>query len=159
MDVGEGRQLLSNWTTELQAQRRRQAESARKISAIEKIVAGLLEMFPDLAGEFDFEPGSSSEAGGVPKGAEAVRIILQEHPNDWFYVSELVDKLRLRGWLPESDNPANAVRAALERLLTADDSDVQKRRDHSDKVVYSYRPDDAPDPGPPAGYSYDEEPF
>jgi hypothetical protein len=156
MDVGEGRQLLSNWAMELRMHRQRAADSARKISAIQKIVAGLLEMFPELAGEFDLE--TEFKADGVPRGAEAVRIVLQESPNEWFYVSALVDELRARGWLPESENPANAVRAALERLIATPGSDVKKGRDGmQNKVAYSYRPDDAPpDPEPPR---YDEEPF
>jgi len=91
-----------------------------------------------------------------PKGAEAVRLILQESPNEWFFVSELVQALKARNWLPDSDNPANAVRTTLERLFNTPDSDVKKSRDINDKVIYSYRPDDAP--AEPPSYN-DEEPF
>lgn len=85
----------------------------------------------------------------APRGAEAVPIILQGSPNQWFYVSELVEALKVRGWLPDSDNPANAVRTALERVMSTPSSDVFKTR-RNNKVLYSYRPDDAP---------YEEEPF
>lgn len=72
----------------------------------------------------------------------------------------MVNALRARGWLPESDNPANAVRAALDRLWRSPDADVCKYTYANGTVRYAYDPDlerttvpQDPDPG------FDEEPF
>lgn len=74
-----------------------------------------------------------------------------------YRVSEAVAELRKREWLPESDNPANAVRAALERLVANVEEDVFKGNEYG-YVTYTYDPDRIrPDAGP--GYGFDEEPF
>ena len=124
----------------------------REIAGLRKVLAGYAEMFPDNAVpilEQLLQEVPAAVDDGRPKGAEAVRQILQDQPEVWFRVSEMIPMLRSKGWLPESENPANAVRTALERLVNSEESDVHKDR-HGSAVVYSYRPDDA---------RYTEEPF
>jgi hypothetical protein len=48
-------------------------------------------------------------------------------------------ELRHRGWLADSEKPANAARAALDRLAMTDKA-VHKDRGRSGTVTYSYRP-------------------
>ena len=117
----------------------------REIAGLRKVLAGYAEMFPDNAVpilEQLLQEVPAAVDDGRPKGAEAVRQILQDQPEVWFRVSEMIPMLRSKGWLPESENPANAVRTALERLVNSEESDVHKDR-HGSAVVYSYRPDDA----------------
>lgn len=142
------------------AEQRQLAESAtRKVAGLRTIIRGYVEIFPEL------EPLVETATAGIPlgsdtatpRGAEAVRLILQAQPNVWFVVSELVQGLGQRGWMPDSDNPANAVRTALERLLSSPNSDIVKERRHQ-SVVYAYMPDRDTDPPVPA-YDSDEEPF
>jgi hypothetical protein len=128
-------------------------------AGLEAIVRGYFAAFPELCTEqMDIalnqrETPTAARPSGSPRGADAVRLILQDEPGVLWLVSALVLELKDRGWLPDSDNPANAVRAALERLTSADDSDVYKeRRGHN--VYYVYDPDRAP--SLPYG---EEEPF
>jgi hypothetical protein len=138
----------------------------RTVAGLRKILDAYVEMFPEL---LPFVEGMTQgispadDEDGRPRGAEAVRLILQESPNEWFRVSELVGLLRDRGWLPESENPANAVRTALERLVSSiDESDVVRGKyttgPRSGAVVYKYDPDrDRTEKT--GGYGFDEEPF
>jgi hypothetical protein len=138
------------------------AETARRhAAAMRKIVAGYLEMFPELRAEVEEATGRAvstedDEESEQPRGAEAVRLILQDSPNAHFSVSELVSILRDRGWLPKSENPANAIRTALERLCADAESDVYKHRyrlaSGNITVQYAYEPDRERD-------DFGEEPF
>ena len=93
------------------------------------------------------------ESSERPRGAEAILSILQVEENTWFNVKEVVKLLEERGWLPESDNPPNAVRTALVRLVAAVDSNVQKGSTNGGTVVYRYHEPEDP------GHGYSEEPF
>jgi hypothetical protein len=163
-------QLVDDWLNT----RHVAAKAARDASALEKIIGGYVEMFPELkplaeAVAYCDDNGRLYEIGtseSAPRGAEAVRRVLQEQPNYWWYISELVEALKKRGWLPESDNPANAVRTACERLLSSEGSDVHKAQGMpTKKIAYSYRPDDEPWNGEityfndAPSYDPDEEPF
>jgi hypothetical protein len=132
------------------------AMAQRNAVAARAIVSGYVEMYPDLRPQVERIFGgelaalerlvAATEAEKVrPRGAEAVSLILQEKPGEQFAVSELVKGLRDRGWLPESENPANAVRTALERLVADSTADVRKHRYRTGRgtysVSYSYDPD------------------
>ena len=144
------RRLSGEWVEAIRVR----DQAARQVTGLAKIILGYVEIYPLLTEivpfetpeddpfEFDLEPE-------VPKGAEALLKIMHERPDYWFWVSELVDALRERGWLPDSDNPANAVRTACERLIVSEDSAVHKGRGTSGRVVYSYRPDFEPFDGVP----------
>jgi hypothetical protein len=115
------------------------ARGEKRLAAQRKLVAGYLELYPSLA----------TEEAGVPKGQEAVRRVLTEAPGKWFTVAQVVDELTNRGWTPESDDPANAVRSALARVETSDPFHIQKRtsgRGAGAGVVYRYSPDPLTDP-------------
>ncbi|HSH62353.1 MAG TPA: hypothetical protein VK988_22415 [Acidimicrobiales bacterium] len=159
MEVDEAKRDVQRFAAAFLEFRSTAATATRNAAAVSKIIRGYVEMFPELRTLVDEDILSLDQerrAGDdAPKGAEAVRLILQQEPDRWFYVSELVDALDSHGWLPDSENPANAVRTALERLINTPDSDVKKDRNSANKVIYSYRPDDAP---PLQGYD-DEEPF
>lgn len=178
MEVEEARKQVHRFSREWLELRQVATLAMRQASGLQTIISGYLEMFPELADTDDREVCMVTAAirartigGGpadpiedddnAPKGAEAVRVILQANPNAPFYVSELVEKLRQRGWLPDSDNPANAVRTALERMISSSESDVYKER-MGGKVVYIYDPDRDPTPPPALTYGSgheDEEPF
>ena len=87
--------------------------------------------------------------------------MLQVAENQWFTVMQMVEALDERNWLPDSQNPPNAVRAALERLVTANDSHVEKGKYNNGTVIYRYHDEaiQAHSPKPVSGYGFDEEPF
>ncbi|MEY2588816.1 MAG: hypothetical protein QOJ67_800 [Acidimicrobiaceae bacterium] len=172
MDVDEAELLVKKHVADLISARLTAQTATKRATALEKVVAGYVELFPELKplateAQVELFLRLDQDDDHTPKGAEAVRRLMQERPNFWWYISELVTALRERDWLPESDNPANAVRTACERLLNSDDSDLHKGRSYAGKVAYSYRPDDEPWDGtltsfrdsPESPYGEDEEPF
>jgi hypothetical protein len=140
--------LVAEWVVAQETASR----AGKSAAALSQIITGYVDMYPKLRETaevlyFDSDGGQHEaiRSPDAPRGAEAVRVVLQETPNSWWYITELVTRLRSRGWLPESDNPANAVRTACERLLATEGSDVHKGRGMSTgRVIYSYRPDDEP---------------
>lgn len=152
-------ELLRAWEHE-----RQQAEDAgRRARGLTLVIRGYVEMFPglrELVGPMkDSWSVPTVAVEETPRGADAVRLVMQESPDRWWLVSELVAELKGRDWLPESDNPANAIRTALERLLNSESSDVRKERWNDNKVRYAYVPDEAPPDPPPPTYDYGDEPF
>lgn len=129
--------------------------AVRHAAGLNQIIAGYLRMFPELEDDPMIEQVTLFTAEGAPRGAEAVRIVLQDSPSEPFLVSELVQALNQRDWLPESANPANAIRTAVERLVKSEDSDIIKGESNNGSVVYMYAPDRA---ASRPTYS-DEEPF
>jgi hypothetical protein len=179
MEKDEAEALVNRLGLEFQVQTDRISQATKSAVALRKVLLGYGEMFPTLMplvqeyfdGAAQWAPPSvepvatgswipNAFATPPPRGAEAVHLILQECPNVEFRVSECVAELRKRGWLPDSNNPANAVRAALERLVTnSDESDVVKIVDpHSGYVAYAYQPDRIRD-SDGGGYGFDKEPF
>ncbi|HXN61381.1 MAG TPA: hypothetical protein VN886_13105 [Acidimicrobiales bacterium] len=167
MQNKEAEQAVRELGTELVLTALEIAHGQRKLVGLRQIIKGYIALYPDLASMLDNvtlevlnaadEPPAEGEQEGRPRGAEAVHLILQEHPNEELRVSECVGELRKRGWLPDSDNPANAVRAALERLVAdSDESDVVKYVTRN-YVAYSYEPDRIR--SSEGGYGFDEEPF
>jgi hypothetical protein len=162
MDLEEAEAAVRDLSRELAEQMAALEASSRKVTGIAKILRAYADMFPELAERVnDAVAGRPLPEDDSPRGAEAVRIVLQDSPKSSWYVSRMVTELRDRGWLPDSENPANAVRAALDRLVSSPESDVYKIRYRDKTVAYMYDPDydreAADDPVPPA-YE-DEEPF
>ncbi len=146
MDIREAEKQVEQLAKEWVLQRNLAADATRQAAGLRKIVLGYLEMHPELAPTVERIAGGQAIAEepteeGRPRGGEAIRQVLHENANFQFWVSEMVDALKSRGWLPDSDNPANAVRTALERLVADQDSDVYKTRQNDGKVTYSYQPD------------------
>jgi alkylhydroperoxidase family enzyme len=168
MEITEARVRTLEAVRDAQIQEQIAEQAMRIARGMWKIAAGYTEMFPELADEIESQTGITvigrDEGDGAetrPRGADAVARIMQDRPGEQFAVSELVKRLRDRGWLPESENPANAVRTALERLCSDGASDVRKHRYRtvggSYSVSYSYDPDTETEP---QSYSdYGEEPF
>jgi hypothetical protein len=164
MNLDEARAIIDELTRELVIERELAASAARKSAGLQTIIRGYVEMFPELAelAEVDLvlEPDTSD---GVPRGSSAVRLVLHDSPGAWVLVSEVLNEVRRRGWVPDSDNPANAIRTALERLTATENSDVHKGK-QDNNVVYGYFPDGPPkyskNSTRPSDPVYgDEEPF
>ncbi len=108
-------------------------QSQRRAAGVRRMISGLLEMFPALEDMLPEDIDPEEEAR--PRGTAAVRRVLDDQPGDWFAVAGVVELLLRRGWLPESSNPANAVRTALERAVEA--GLVKKARATRGGVIYS----------------------
>ena len=99
------------------------------IESSQLIIQGIVRRFPELKGdEKDWEPWEPPERVERPRGSEAVLQILQVAENKWHDISDLVAALDSHGLLPNSANPANAVRTAVERLVSAEGAHVEKSR-------------------------------
>lgn len=107
--------VISALLGELAAARNAVESAQRRAGGIRKMIEAVVEMFPvtedllpdDLDG--DEEPR--------PRGAEAVRRALAGDQGVWFTVPGIVGLLNTRKWLPDSPNPANAVRTAADRMV------------------------------------------
>jgi len=152
MTPEEARDLLRKCQRERKEAREMVAVGQATFESSQLIIQGILKRFPDLAVEEKAWEDLWETQTERPRGAQAVLSVLQVDENQWYTVVKMVDVLAERGWLPpESENPANAVRAALERLVAAKDSDVEKGKTTSGTVMYRYHEPEEP--------SYDDEPF
>ena len=121
--------------------RKLQAELAaghKRQDVLYKLLRGYMDLFPEFQDLMAPAHRSSTKSGEqapplgrppsmvVPRGQEAVRRVLEDAPGRWFTVTGMVDELRARSWLPETGAPAPAVRTALERLASQDDSPIRK---------------------------------
>ena len=156
MDMDEARVLM------IQCQRDRveaqmQMTSARaKSESATLIIQGLLRRFPELRDEASTADSEwEIRVTEGPSGAEAVLQILQVDEGQFYTVREMVAALEERGWLPQSENPPNAVRTALERLR-AQNKGVEKTYNQDRVMAYWYS---EPEPNRRGGYALDEEPF
>jgi hypothetical protein len=158
MELIEARVLLDTCQQDrILAQVEEQRARAKRESAT-LIIQGILRQFPELESEVSTADREwEIRISDAPGGAEAVLQILQVDEGQPYTVREMVAALDRRGWLPQSENPANAVRTALERLR-GQTKGVNKGRDTAGVVVYYYE-----EPPPPqansGGYGFDEEPF
>ncbi|MGA3215426.1 MAG: hypothetical protein ABSD97_07025 [Acidimicrobiales bacterium] len=149
MNLEQARYLLEESQREREAAREQLAGAQVTLESTQLIIQGLLKRYPDLAADVQdvdlWEPAATRL-----RGAEAVLSVLQVEENQWMTVAAVVGALDQRSLLPESDNPANAVRTALERLVAAGSGVEKGRLNPNGTVVYRYH---EPEP------SYDEEPF
>jgi hypothetical protein len=150
MDLEEARDLLRRSQQEYQ-KADESIKSARAIAAsVQLIIRGILTRYPELA-ETEGELGDLDLGEPSPlRGADAVLDVLRVHEGKAYSVTDMVQALRQKNSLPDSDNPAPAVRTALERLLLGEKG-VAKTRSPKGTVVYRY---DAADEGSlPSGES------
>ncbi len=162
MNLDEARELLRECQRDRDEGRMAVAAGQATIESAQLIIQGILKRFPDLGADEQEWGGDLWEPkGDRPRGSEAVLSLLQVAENQWFTVVEMTEALEERNWLPESQNPPNAVRAALERLVAASDSHVEKGKYNSGTVVYRYHNETSQVPSslPAPGYGFDEEPF
>lgn len=111
------RQQIGELLPKLALARRIVEDAERHISGIRQILQGFVIVHPDLADEIPAELLLTGPAVSNPVGGEAIRLVMRTSLGGAFTVSAMVDELRNRGLLPKSDNPANAVRTALQRLV------------------------------------------
>jgi hypothetical protein len=76
---------------------------------------------------------------GRPRGAEAVRRVFAESEGHGWTVQEMTEEFERRGWTPDSNSPADAVRAAMMRALHASDGTIKREGSR-----FIYRPDRSP---------------
>jgi hypothetical protein len=154
MDIEQARDLLlgalKDWADADELKR----EADARIESDKLLVQAAVTRFPELRIEVA-DAALLADWGRVPgdetpKGSDAVLQILQVHENAYFTVQAMVNALEERGWLPNSANPPNAVRTALERLVATPDSGVVKDARGNGAVSYAYYE-------PKKGF--DEEPF
>jgi hypothetical protein len=157
MELEEARELMLQCERDRTDARMQMQTAQAKSESATLIIQGVLRRFPQLreeasAADLDWEIRVSEG----PSTADAVLQILQVDEGQMFTVREMVAALDERGWLPQSDNPANAVRTALERLR-AQDKGVQKG--YSNNVIAYYFEEPPPPKASSGGYGFDEEPF
>jgi hypothetical protein len=131
------------------------------IDSTRLIVQGILRRFPDLVGDeswwWEYVP---PEPADRPRGSEAVLQVLKVHEEQCFWIPGLVEALQELELLPDSANPANAVRTAVERLVADPESGVKKGRDRRSVFYwYSDANEEVVDTSSQGGYGFDEEPF
>lgn len=163
MDIEQGRSLLRGAQADRIEARKQLDVAQATIEASQLIIQGVLRRFPELAAEEKEWEAAWEEAANPerPKGSDAVLQVLQVNENQWFTIRELVRQLEQLQWIPDSANPPNAVRAAVERLVKTPDSGVIKAEDGDGTVVYRFSEPVTPQPAPrlPSDKYYDEEPF
>jgi hypothetical protein len=160
MNKESARELLRASRTDREEAREAVARGQAIIESAGLIIQGVLRAFPELAEEEqEFGELWDPEQTDRPlRSGEAILQILQLQEDEWVSVQEMVEGLDRRGWLPEGENPANAVRTALERLV-ASNPHVEKGKPYENGSV-RYRFSDLPRPEIPAyPYTSDEEPF
>lgn len=131
----------------------------QRMDGLLSVMAGIETLFPDLMLDEDLPPVGKPYSGiqviddvrRRPKGQDAVRAVLVANRARPFTVAEMTAELEARGWLPDSQNPSNAVRTALERLMAAEPRSFLKAGG-GEGVMYGYMPrHEEPDLGPPIG--------
>jgi hypothetical protein len=106
------------------------------INGTELVIRGLLRLFPELETGDELDWGDPEQAEAPRSGSEAVRAVLQEEPEQWMSVRAVLQRLEHNDWMPESENPLNAVRAALERAVAQ--GGIEKGKSNSGQVVYRF---------------------
>jgi hypothetical protein len=139
MDMDEARDLLSRALKDQREARAAQADAEATVESSRLIIQGVLRRYPALAEDARAEAAAEGWDSGevAPRGAEAVLRVLQVNENKTYSVPDMVQALNDRGWLPDSDDPANAVRTAMERLRTANTPGVKKFRKEG-TVLYRF---------------------
>lgn len=127
--------LLAQW----EAAKAERTALDRRCEGIRGMIAAFAVMYPAVESLVGSHSSWLLQSENRPRGAESIRLVLMENPGVGLTVGELLRSLQQRGWLPESDSPANAVRTACERLV-ANGEPFGKRRDRDGAVVYLYRP-------------------
>jgi hypothetical protein len=100
----------------------------RREAGLVKTIEGIVDAYPneiesaELAVDATDAPPSREQGvvrsrnGRVPKGQEAVELILIDTHPRWLTIPDLTNEMQTRGWMPRSRDPENAVRTATTRL-------------------------------------------
>lgn len=128
----EAHEIVHQLVRELRSARDAVTAAERRVSGLRKMIDALCELYPAV--EDGLPDDLDDEEQPRPRGAEAVRRVLAASRGNGFTVQGLVELLAMRGWLPDSPVPANAVRTSAERLVER--GDVRKIRSDSGTVSY-----------------------
>jgi hypothetical protein len=160
MDEAEARELLQRTEREMSAACEAMRRAQVIVESSELIIRGVLRAHPELSQEFELNIYETATEPETPlRGSAAVLSVLQVEEGRWFTIHELVEEMGQQGLLPNSANPANAVRTAVERLVKSPDTNVWKGPVHGGVMAYRYHePGSEPEPKA-SSYAYDEEPF
>jgi hypothetical protein len=138
VDIDQARELIDQLDREINEGQRVAAEALTRAEGALKAREGILAMFPKLLSPPD---GADDPADDRPRGQDAVRRIMEDAPGKWWTVTGLLAELHAREWMPESDSPANAVRVAVERVVTGDPDRFYKAKgEKTGATTYSFRP-------------------
>jgi hypothetical protein len=141
LDLATAGELLQRLVDQLGSARQTIEAAQRRVAGFRKMVDALVEMFPEL--EDRLPEDLDEDEPSRPRGAMAVYEILQENLNSWYQVGAVVRLLQEKEWMPQSSNPANAVRSALERLH--DTGSIEKSRSTAGAVIYRvHEPEEEP---------------
>jgi hypothetical protein len=133
VNPGEAERMLKSFRTELEGLERRATALRKLVAGFEEYLALSEDADPALVSSLSPEPESGSS---YPRGREAILAVLADRgPGDWSSIQDITDELTRRGWHPDSDNPADAVRAAVKRATDA--GELQRIR--HDGRTYLYR--------------------
>jgi hypothetical protein len=153
MEEADAERAIRGLVVELRQARDTLEEAQRSVVGLKKLIDGYVELFP-LLESVVVEEGGIEDDDGHPRGMDAALQVLGTNTGNWLSVLAVVQRMEGLGWLPTSTNPANAIRTALERLVSAEL--VEKGKTASGTVVYR-KP--VP-PSSPGGYDdFGEEPF
>jgi hypothetical protein len=136
---------------------RRMHDAQQTIQALARVMEGYAMLYPELKQDEPEEsgvqqrlmtrpPASTSLEINNPRGQEAVLEVMKDEAfaNRRWTIEEMTEELDRRGWTPKSEQPVNAVRAALNRLARSDDS-VRRLRNKERGLVFRYSPGGAGD--------------
>jgi hypothetical protein len=108
----------------------------KKDTSLDQAISGLLGLRDDGAGPPapPARPAGGSTVGVIPRGVEAIKIILSEAKEE-MDTKRMVDELTLRGWRPNSANPHNAVSSNAARAAEMV-PEIQRKRHDSGHYLY-----------------------
>jgi hypothetical protein len=120
--------MLKSFRTELEGLERRTTTLKKLIEGFEEYLA--------LSEDADSTTAEAVDRGGdYPRGKDAILAVLADRgPGDWSSIQDITDELIERGWHPKSENPEDAVRAAVKRATDA--GDVQRIRQDGRTFLY-----------------------
>ena len=142
MELDEARDLLSR----TDAERREAVEQIKTaqatVDSCRLIMQGILRRFPQLNSDsLGADDGDWVLEDSRPTGAAAVYKVLLDNDKQGYSVARMVNELQNRNWLPNSANPANAVRTALERVRADPKWGVLKDVNPEGTVIYYFDSD------------------
>ncbi len=141
MDQTQAAQILQALRTELEEHRATVREAVRRMEALTNIIDGYVELYPEL--DYAEPDHIADHEVEPPRGQAAVERVLASRPGEYWSLQQILAAMEKRGWLPNSQNPAAAVRAALQRCWEDQASYVYKQPSGNGReVVWAYAPAD-----------------
>jgi hypothetical protein len=149
---------LKTYEADLAEAEQRLSDVGEEVAALRKVVEGMKELarrrqspksaLPLFTPDDEDQPAQPEPQDSfVPRGSDAVARVLVERRTPT-RVTELIEEMRRRGWTSqEAKHPEAAIRAALQRLVKAE------QVERVGQGVYRYRPDKLPPPEVPSSTS------